>query len=417
MKKLLVLFSLLVLLGIMSACTGPQGQQGDLGPAGPPGPEGPQGPAGPAGPAGPSGGAGPTTAAGGEFVGDTTCNGCHTEIYDAYIKSGHPWILNRVADGEAPDYPATSVNRPPEGYDWEDILFVVGGYNWKARFVNQQGYLITDDPGAPGDSNYRGQFNLPYPLLGKDPTFVPYHPGEAEKPYDCAGCHTTGYNPITSNDLPGIVGTWAQEGVRCEECHGPGSLHAANPTTVAMQVRRDARDCMGCHKQDGVPAEAIAGGFINHHDAYGDLKPGKHAVLDCVDCHDPHSGVVQLRKTDQPTTRITCAECHYQEVGKHKVARHAELNLTCLDCHMPRIIEVAWGEPTRFMGDKRTHQVAINPGQIGQFTEDETEALPQVGLNFACRRCHLPGTSVAKTDAELMQAATDYHNPMPTAAP
>lgn len=417
MKKLLVGVSLLVLLAIASACAGPQGPQGDLGPAGPQGPEGPQGPAGQAGQAGPPGEAGASAAGGGEFVGDTTCNGCHNDIYASYIKSGHPWMLNRVSDGQAPDYPKSSVNRPPAGYDWEDILYVVGGYNWKARFINQQGYLITDDPEAPGDANFRNQFNLPFPMLGKSAAFAPYHPGEPEKLYDCAGCHTTGFDPVKSNELSGIVGAWTQDGVRCEECHGPGSLHAANPTTIEMRIRRDARDCTGCHKQDGVPPEAIAGGFISHHDAYGDLKPGKHVVLDCVDCHDPHTGVVQLRDTDQPTTRMTCEECHYQEAGKHHVARHAELNLTCLDCHMPRMIEVASSDARLFLGDKRTHQPAINPEQIGQFTEDGTQALPQVGLNFACRHCHIPGTSIAKTDEELIQAARDYHNSLPTATP
>jgi hypothetical protein len=350
-------------------------------------------------------------------VGDATCNGCHTEIYDAYMASGHPFILNRVADGAAPTYPASTVRNPPEGYAWEDILFVVGGYNWKARFVDQQGYLITDAPGAPGDTGFRGQYNLPFVALAKDAGFVPYHAGEAQKPYDCAACHTTGYNPFETNELPGLVGSWVQEGVRCEECHGPGSLHVANPARVDMPVRRDGRDCMGCHQQDGVPQEAISEGFINHHDAYGDLKPGKHAVLDCVDCHDPHSGVVQLRRAGEQTTRVQCGECHYQMVGQHKVEAHAALNLGCLECHMPRLIQVATGEPRLFMGDKRTHQVAINPNQMAQFTEDGTEALPQVGLNFACRRCHFPGAAIDRPDEVLIEAANNYHEPAPDQTP
>ena len=53
---------------------------------------------------------------------------------------------------------------------------------------------------------------------------VAYHAGE-EKPYNCGTCHTTGYNPEGENELPGIVGTWAEPGIRCEECHGPGAGH------------------------------------------------------------------------------------------------------------------------------------------------------------------------------------------------
>jgi hypothetical protein len=86
---------------------------------------------------------------------------------------------------------------------------------------------------------------------------------------------------------------------------------------------------------------------------------------------------------------------------------------------------VAWGVPERFAADMRTHQVVINPQQIGQTTEDASEILPEVGLNFACRRCHLPGTTIARTDEELINAATGYHSeikfteqtPAETAAP
>ena len=35
--------------------------------------------------------------------------------------SGHPWKLNKVVDGEPPDYPYTNLPSPPEGYTWDDI--------------------------------------------------------------------------------------------------------------------------------------------------------------------------------------------------------------------------------------------------------------------------------------------------------
>jgi len=47
----------------------------------------------------------------------------------------------------------------------------------------------------------------------------------------------------------------------------------------------------------------------NHHEQYEELFQSKHIVLDCVVCHDPHAGVVQIRKADAQTTRTRCENC------------------------------------------------------------------------------------------------------------
>lgn len=410
MNKICFTISLLLAVILLAACSGPQGEPGPVGPAGPPGPEGPQGPAGPGGPApaADSGSPGEAVQTKNDYIGDTTCQGCHSEIYNAYSRSGHPWALTKVS-GNAPNLPFSELNRRPAGYTWEEILYVIGGYNWKAIFVNPEGYIITNHPDAVGDPNFANQFNLANLPMANDAGFVPFHAGEENKSFDCGSCHTTGYNPVSSNELPGIMGTWAQDGVRCENCHGPGSLHASDPTRVDMRIERDAGACESCHPMGGVPEAAVGSDFIVHGDAYGDLFPGKHALLDCVDCHDPHTGVIALRKANQPTTRARCIDCHHEYVDLHKVDKHAGLDFSCTDCHMPRIIQSAWGKPSFFTADLRTHQVVINPGQVEQIDPSTGEIYPQVGLNYACRRCHLPNTSVARSDEELIAAAENYH--------
>jgi predicted methyltransferase len=78
----------------------------------------------------------------------------------------------------------------------------------------------------------------------------------------------------------------------------------------------------------------------------------------------------------------------------------------------------AWGDPDTYTGDIRTHLMSIDPYQIEQFNEDGTQALSQIGLNFACRHCHGSGIGSEKTDEELIQAAVDYHaRPTPTETP
>lgn len=409
MKKWIVVVSLLIFVALLSACAGPQGPQGPAGPAGPAGPEGPQGPPGPAGPPGPPGK--DAAANGATYIGDAVCSGCHKDIYDTYMKSGHPWKLNKVVDGQPPQYPFTKISQPPQGYTWNDILYVIGGYNWKARFVNKEGYIITDEPGKSGNAEYLNQWNFANQLLGKSAGWVTYKSGVEKLPYDCGSCHTTGYDPNVVNELPGIVGTWAQEGIRCEECHGPGSLHASNPRGFAMRVNRDPEECGKCHRRDAVEAVDAKGGFIEHHEQYEELYQGKHVTLTCVTCHDPHKGVVQLRQAGEPTTRTQCQNCHFKQAQYQKNAKHMAMNLACVECHMPRIIKSAWGDAAKFQGDIRTHLMAIDPTQIGQFSEDGSVALSQIGLDYACRHCHLPDTSLARSDEVLMDAAANYHSP------
>jgi Cytochrome c554 and c-prime len=62
---------------------------------------------------------------------------------------------------------------------------------------------------------------------------------------DCVSCHVTGY------DTPGgstVTHVDKLKDVQCEVCHGPGSLHAKKPKTVAMPTPKPNGDsCTTCH--------------------------------------------------------------------------------------------------------------------------------------------------------------------------
>jgi hypothetical protein len=332
------------------------------------------------------------------------------------MQSGHAWKLNPVVNGQPPAYPFTELRDPPEGYSWEDISYVIGGYNWKARFIDQNGYIITDRPGAViSDTTYLNQWNFANPLVGKEADWVTYNSGKAELQYTCGSCHTTGYSPQGNQDgKPGLIGTWAEPGIKCEACHGPGSLHASNPRGYAMQIDRDAELCGKCHIRNAIEAVDAKDGFIEHHEQYEELFQSKHITLDCVVCHDPHTLVVQLRKAGAQTTRTQCENCHFKQAQFQNNPMHVAGKVACIECHMPRLVKSAWGDPEKFTGDIRTHMMAIDPTQIGQFSEDGKTALSQIGLDFACRHCHVQGVGFPKTDEELLAAASGYHNPPET---
>jgi hypothetical protein len=316
-----------------------------------------------------------------------------------FMKSGHAWNMVKVEGGQAPAYPFTQLTEPPAGSTWENISYVIGGYKWKAVFTNADGYIIT-----AGDS----QYNYANSKVKAQAGWVAFHSGEENLSNTCGSCHATGYTtwPSSNNPaaLPGVTGTWAEAGVQCEACHGPGSLHVAAPTMVHPTIDRSSALCDQCHRSSEIE---IADGFIQHQDTYGDLFPGKHTVIDCVVCHDPHAGVEQLRQASQPATRTACADCHWREAQYRKSMK----NVACESCHMPYAIQSAWSNAALFTGDVRTHQVAINPTQIEQFSENGGA---QIGLNFACRSCHTGGFDF--TDEEMIAEASGFHTP-PTPEP
>ncbi len=387
------------------------------GPQGPPGPEGAQGPPGPQGRPGEQGLPGPAGVDGlsftpPTFAGSEACANCHQETFDVFSNSGHPHQLTAVTDGQPPLFPFSELSDPPEGYTWDDISYVIGGYSHKARFIDQDGFVITGDA---------AQYNLPNDELGLGDEWVAYHSGE-EVSYDCGACHTTGYSSIGNQDgRAGLLGTWAADGVQCEACHGPGSLHVNDPIVWQLDVDRDAAACGACHLTGDTTAIVAQNGFIQQHDTYTDFFQGKHAVMDCVLCHDPHSGVVQLRQAEAATVQTACEDCHLDIASNRENEIHS--NAECISCHMPRVIQSAVSDPAQFTGDKRTHMVAINSALINQYNEDGIVAGYGLALESTCRSCHNSSSNAFasdKTDEELVNAATGYHNPPapePTAVP
>lgn len=403
-SRTLIILILAVITLSVAACTAREAPVGPEGPAGPQGRPGAQGTQGEQGPAGAPGADGLSFMPA-EFIGSEACAECHQDTYDVFARSGHAWKLNEVVDGNPPDYPFSDVPRPPDGYTWDDIAYIIGGYNWKARFIDHEGFIIT------GDEDATTQYNLRNDEIDLGNEWVAYHAGE-EIPYDCGTCHTTGYVAEGNQDgLPGLIGTWALDGVQCEECHGPGSNHASYPLSFQPVMDRDSEACGDCHVRGGTEEVSASNGFIQHHDQYEDLFMGKHIAIDCVVCHNPHTGVVQLRQDDLQTTRTQCENCHFDQASNSADEAHDGINIDCIDCHMPRVIKSAVGDPERFTGDVRTHLMTIDPQQIGQFSEDGSVVLSPLSLDFSCRGCHNPdGRGRIKTDEELITTATGYHN-------
>lgn len=399
LKKFLFLGVGVALVGValLTACAGPAGPQGSAGPAGPPGPAGAAGPAGSPGPAGKDLTLVPTA-----YVGTATCQACHAAIAKTFVQHGHAYKLTKVVDGQPPKYPFSSVPQPPEGYSWKDVTYVIGGFGWKARFIDKEGYIIT------GDEKAKTQYNLRNDELNLGPGWAPYNAGK-KTPYDCGSCHTTGYKAVgKQNNMAGMVGTWALEGIQCEKCHGPGGSHVKDPTSFKMDIVRDAAFCGKCHSRGAVEAVDAAGGFIQHHEQYEEIFQSKHQALTCVTCHNPHQTTKYAAKAGVSPVRVNCESCHFREANFKAVAAHTATK--CVDCHMSRIVKSAYADDKAKKADIRAHFFAFNPYASAQFSADGKTANPYVTIEYGCGSCHYAGGPAQVKSAEVLKStAIGYH--------
>lgn len=337
---------------------------------------------------------GPALAARHDYTGDQACVTCHKNIFDDYRRSGHPFKVQKIA-GKPPVYPkgtSPGVPAPPKGMKWSDISFVIGGYGWKARFMDKQGYILT------GPENR--QYNLANAQLGSAPQWTGYDADKApRKPYSCGSCHTTGWQ-ATGNDgphqdgLPGIHGTWASPGVSCEACHGPGAAHVADPAKVDLSV---APNCNACHIRGDVTKIDAAGGLVKHHEQYEDLLASPHRDLACTTCHAPHKSTKYGLGGFKGEAK-TCVLCH---AGQAKAAVAPDAHKACMDCHMPFAgksavaVTVAYQGGSLPVGDIRSHIARINTDpdwkmftDDGGFVRTDAQGRAYLTLDYTCLSCH-----------------------------
>lgn len=307
-----------------------------------------------------------------EYVGSDKCFTCHAEQYNLWQASGHPWKLRKMEKARYAKLPL------PPGYAWEDISYVIGGANKKSRYIDKQGYIIT---AAKDGSEAKTQYNL------QDGSWSFYHKGE-KKPYKCGPCHMTGYKAEGHQDgLPGMIGTWAEDGITCEECHGPASDHVKKPSKATIMVDKSVEACGKCHQRGGMGPEPPAkGGFIRHHEQINELKAGVHKELSCITCHNPHERAILVKDN--------CKECHGEAAKSYANNIHGKSNIRCFECHMPKVSKSAISLAS-YVGDVRTHIFKINTDPkanmfktVEEKGKKSTFAKGFVTLDYACFSCH-----------------------------
>ncbi len=355
---------------------------------------------------------------GATYVGSRACSACHTGIAASYHLYGHSHILTPI-EGQPPVFPAEATNAgvptPPDGFDWPDVAYLLGGYRKAANFIDTDGFLITN-----GTAGVDSQYVLDRPAIDVVAGFVPFMP-EAAAPvsydFSCFQCHTTGpvaqdpAAPLSQDNRPGILGTFSEPGVRCEACHGPGSNHLPNPQRRDLFVDSDSTlTCARCHSRTfesgSLTAILAEDGFIKPYQQFVELRAsGGHSEFACTFCHNPHASTTYDRDN---AIRNACTSCHSgmnMALHEGKIFRRGNYSemLSCESCHMTFTGRLASnasadvvGEFGR-MGDSRSHIFRIDTRQVDFntfFTADGSQvALDEEGraaitVDFVCLRCH-----------------------------
>lgn len=254
-------------------------------------------------------------------IGSNACRDCHPAQHQAQSNSPHARSLG------PPGQHRLAASFGPVQAQW-----AFGAGSQAVTFVSQAGPLtylehrLTYYPSlkrfapTPGHQGLSGPGTF-YPLYGADAAIL-----------RCFLCHSTGAPAVSES---GAIQP-AENGVRCEVCHGPGALHARSPSpaNILNPKRYSAGEinqfCGSCHRKPAAAGDDTD--FFNDWNtrhqplslSQSRCFTQSRGKLSCLTCHDSHT----------QDTRPECGSCHPRprHTPRVRTARR-----TCVECHMPRV--------------------------------------------------------------------------------
>lgn len=339
-----------------------------------------------------------------EFVGAAVCATCHEDVAAQYASHGMANSMYRLtADRRVEPALEEPVVDPRSGFAYR-VVEADGGLAQEevqvdasgrevARLVRPMEWVVGSGNAARTYFARRGDALVQLPLTwytqggghwGFSPGYEASNPRFGRTmPDGCMSCH----NAVPAS-VPGVEGAFAEipEGIGCERCHGPGSVHVearlasdgpaegpdptiVNPKWLDVDLRLDV--CQQCHLhatvdvlragetaysyRPGRPLSAHEALFavpgvseggagvavVSHADrmrasACFRETAGSARPLECVTCHDPH----QSFAAREPNAKnAACLSCHDPDALRRAVAARAAhgTEADCASCHMPRV--------------------------------------------------------------------------------
>lgn len=337
------------------------------------------------------------------FVGDTACFDCHEDQYQGYQEHGMSLSMFRLTKDNAVELFGSEIVTDSltglhyksvaadSGYFMEEYLldssgkkvhrlirsldWVVGSGTSARTYLSEQDGWLYEVPVTWYTQQKRWDFSPGYRV--------------ANKRFDrkigdrCMACHNSYATPVLQTngaylDVP--------EGIGCERCHGPGSIHVeqrlasqgdsegvdvsiVNPAHLSLDTNLDV--CQQCHLNTTVsllrtgktaynfrPSQRLDE-YVSLFSSEKSIEEGIEVVshaermkqsacfietmtlenpLTCTTCHDPHSG---FRSKGPDLFNVTCQNCHESAAlnasfGSESSKKLHEAGANCIACHMPK---------------------------------------------------------------------------------
>ena len=371
------------------------------------------------------------------FVGSKTCKNCHERTYLNWRTSLHSRMMKDAKlepYANIGDFESQSKIRT---FSKADVDYTLGS-QWKQMYLRKTGDRITVLP---------AQYNV---SKGDWKEYSTTEEKERDWITECAGCHSTGFDPEKK--------TFVEMGIGCEACHGPGSNHVeAVPgfeiETITQAGRltpaQGAQIFGSCHtrgrdkkggyaypfsyqahkgeanlrlyfdevkKSNGNESKYFwpSGESKYSNQQYLDWKQSEHAKVGvtCATCHSVHQRKTTINTNADTTNLLTaissktrlfedqlCKSCH--NAPQYRSVHRIHTFGNCVKCHMPKVAGI--GEA----GDAHSHTFRFM-SPLDTLKAGGLEKQPN-----ACNSCHHHKDTPAETLVGFLEAARKNDMPKP----
>ena len=224
----------------------------------------------------------------------------------------------------------------------------------------------------------------PHGQAGVDPIFLDSWDTQG-KPGACLVCHTTGYDPAS--------GTSEVDSVACTACHSP---IPANHPTDKMPIDNTPDLCGTCHSD---PRFATNNWMLSAH---------YQRNMTCTVCHDPHTAgmkTVAGAPLGSADASDLCENCHKDAMKNFPTSVHAQVGVTCVNCHL---------------GYNVVNRTSASTDFVTAHKAPDHSFKPSLDTCTACHadQMHAPGQAVAAAAIKVEEAGgTPTPHPTPAATP
>jgi Tfp pilus assembly protein PilF len=396
------------------------------------------------------------------YAGTSSCRECHEKFYKLWAPSHHGLAMQ-------PYTPAFAAqNLTPQTQD-----IVINQHRYRADIGDKAGWLV--EQGPEGKKN----FPLAHVLGGKNVYYflTPLDKGRLQVlpvAYDvrqkewynttasmvrhfvdhrdapvawrdplltfntaCFSCHVSQLSSNYDLKTDTYHTVWAEPGINCETCHGPGAEHVrvcqeAPKGTVPedMKIIRGGKKftvaqnnatCSSCHAKASplTPFFSVGARFFDHYDLVTLESPDYYP--DGRDLGENYTYTTWRLSPCVQSGQLSCLHCHTSS-GRYRFKDEAQANQACLPCHKERVDHPQAhihhpldkpGTPTKCIS---CHMPTTEFARMRRSDHSMLPPTPAATLRFkspnACNLCHTD-KDAAWADQEVCQwRQRDYQAPV-----